>query len=530
MLNRRRIRNDKKLNNSKILIGFCIIMFFLGTAYSSINQVLTLDGSGKIYNSTTDHGHLKKGNIDAYIVKVANIWKTADGWNIDMTIRVHNPNNFNTTNWDATILVPGLKDASSYNLNDLKLDPENELIIVTNVDGSDQGRLKIDETRDYGMKVVASNVLIEEVIKILSEEEKALMTQSDKNAIYGGGTDALSSKFKEAVISKLIYNMDAVPEPTPNVIEIVANTNYEAEYELENFSYTCGDLAFNVIYSSYERWDGRYVTTAEIQVTNNNKAYNVNKFGFDMKYNEPMSEEYYKNVTGNSNNDGNGTTFPAHTNINVKDKTINYAAIESFSYDSLKPGETKTYHVSQIITNKKFKSFVFDKVSYTLSNGSTGGSTSTNTTNTNTTSTNTITNTVTNTTTNTITNTVANTITNTTIEPEEPINPLEFSYSYEKLNWGYNLVNATVTIKNTSDKEIKNCKFDLYYNSPLSEARYNDVTSWHPVEILEKTKEYISLKTLTSINANGELKFTIQKVEAETGFSDFIVKNIVCEY
>jgi len=501
MLDRRFIKK-KKLNNKKMLIIFCIIMFFLGTAYSTLNQNLNLTGSVKIYNDGNSHGHLKKGNMDAYVVGVQSIWKAADGWNIDMTIRVHNPNNFDTTNWDATILVPGLRDASSYNLNDLKVEPDNEVIIVTNVDGSDQGRVKIDETRDYGMKVVASNLLIEEVLKNLTDEEKALMTDSDRETIYGGASNALSEDFKNVIISKLIYNMDATPEPTPNVIEIVANTTYEAEYELKDFSYTCGDLTFDVKYTSYVRWDGRYITTAEIAVTNNNTEYDVEKFSFDMLYNEPLEEAYYNSVVSNWNNDGNGNAFADHENINQTAKTQDSSSYESNSSNGceLKAGETKKYHITQITTQSKFKSFTFGNVEYVLSNGESGGSGG-----------------------------VEPSPSPSPVDPEKPDvtdDQLSFSYSYEKLNWGYDLVNATVTIKNNSDKEIKNCTFDLYYDVPLSEARYNNPSAWHPVEIVEKTREYVSIKLLTSIAANSEITFTIQQIEAETGFTDFIVKNI----
>ena len=39
-----RVRVKSKLNNKKFLLILCICVIFLGTAYSSLNQALTLTG------------------------------------------------------------------------------------------------------------------------------------------------------------------------------------------------------------------------------------------------------------------------------------------------------------------------------------------------------------------------------------------------------------------------------------------------------------------------------------------------------
>ena len=71
-----RIREKSKLNNKKFLLALCVCIIFLGTAYSSLNQVLTLTGTAIIKGRGTGSGGddyedlgggLARGNLDAYI-------------------------------------------------------------------------------------------------------------------------------------------------------------------------------------------------------------------------------------------------------------------------------------------------------------------------------------------------------------------------------------------------------------------------------------------------------------------------------
>ena len=70
----------------------------------------------------------------------------------------------------------------------------------------------------------------------------------------------------------------------------------------------------------------------------------------------------------------------------------------------------------------------------------------------------------------------------------------------------------------------------MLYNVPISETYATDVSAWYPVNVVEKTTEYVSMEMVTSIPANESITFTIQQIDGSTGFTELILDNVVCSY
>ena len=118
-----RIRQDSKLNNKKFLLALCIIVLFLGTAYSSMSQVLTLGGIATIKGRGVDiggdgyedlGGGLAKGNVDAYISSVTSMWRAGTTWTAQINVVVENNNEFDTNNIEIILDWPGISNLVTY--------------------------------------------------------------------------------------------------------------------------------------------------------------------------------------------------------------------------------------------------------------------------------------------------------------------------------------------------------------------------------------------------------------------------------
>lgn len=493
-----RIREKSKLNNKKFLLALCVCVIFLGTAYSSLNQVLTLTGTAIIKGKGTGSGGddyedlgggLARGNLDAYISNSSSMWRSGTEWNAPITLVIENNNNFDTTNWDVVFYAPGITGLTAYlNGVETSIDSDTDTGTLT-ISRGQQGVIKKGESKTVEVVLKFNNELLEAVLDRLSPEELELVTDQDRSIIYGSTIGDISKKLKTLVFNNIMYNMAGTP--TANVVEVAAHTIFEPEVVLEPFSYTYGDLTFNVDFYEYVRdYDGINVTTAKISVTNNSDKA-VTALDFTLRYNSPLDSSKTGNVVGNWGQDGGGNKFENQTNITIVESATEYIKLSAPSYGLLTAGQTRNYYVSQILTELKFKSFIFENVSYSLDgvpyepsaleninleyNEDIELNTNTNTSiNTNTNSENDVTNTSnTSNTTNTNTNVVNNTIT---------------SGTNEVVNETVENTNTTVEDNTTQDNVNDNESSDVE-NESTSEDLSEDVVNNEEIENKETSEE-----------------------------------------
>ena len=118
-----RVRVKSKLNNKKFLLILCICVIFLGTAYSSLNQALTLTGVITVKGSGSGiggdgyedlGGGLAKGNVDAYISSATSMWRSGTTWTAQINVVVENNNEFDTNNIEIILDWPGISNLVTY--------------------------------------------------------------------------------------------------------------------------------------------------------------------------------------------------------------------------------------------------------------------------------------------------------------------------------------------------------------------------------------------------------------------------------
>ena len=577
-----RIRQKSKLNNNKFLLALCVTIIFLGTAYSSMSQVLTLGGVFSIKGmgsggEVPGPGQgIVDGNLDAYISSAQNMWRTGTEWNVSLNIVINNPNDFDTTNWQLVIHAPGITGVTVYNGAQVTIDTAADTGTLT-VENSAVGVIPAGGTFTFDCVMKFTNELLESIVDTFSPEELDLIKNKDREIIYGSRDGALTNKLQEAILEHIMYNLAGTP--TPNNVVLVATTKYEPEYNLTDFTYTYQDIRFDVTYTYYVRYDSLYVTTAKISATNLSEN-NISNIGFTMRYNEPLGANQYNSVVSNWGSDGQNN-FVEQSNINITEKTSEYVSLNTPAYNAIElaPGQTRNYYISQILTTLKFKSFVFENITYekdgvltSLNLDNDDSEKNENITVDNTVVDNKISNTINNNTVNNsvVDNTVNNTVNNNVVnnntvsdntvndnvntdqntgedntetekehekEPEDNDtglvieNPITASISYEEQDWGTKVLVATVTLNNSTEKEIKSCTFDLVYNVPVTNL-LGDGSVYSSAQMVSQTTERISLKTAdwVTIPAAGSITFTVSGIDAANGTSAISIANVVCNY
>lgn len=577
-----RIRQKSKLNNNKFLLALCVAIIFLGTAYSSMSQVLTLGGVFSIKGmgaggDVPGPGQgIVNGNLEAYISNTQNMWRTGTEWNVALNIVINNPNDFDTTNWELVIHAPGITGATVYNGAQVTIDTAADTGTLT-VENNAVGVIPAGGSFSFEVVMKFTNELFEAIVDTFSADELEYITESDRNILYGSTQGQLSANLQRAILEHITYNLAGTP--TPNNVVLVATTKYEPEYNLTDFTYTYQDIRFDVTYTYYVRYDSLYVTTAKISATNLSEN-NISNIGFTMRYNEPLGTNQYNSVVSNWGSDGQNK-FAEQSNINITEKTSEYVSLNTPAYNAIElaPGQTRNYYITQILTTLKFKSFVFEDITYekdgvltSLNLDNDDSETYENITVDNTAVDNTISNTINNNTVNNnvVDNTVNNTVNNNVVnnntvsdntvndnvntdqntgedntetekehekEPEDNDtglvieNPITASISYEEQDWGTKVLVATVTLNNSTEKEIKSCTFDLVYNVPVTNL-LGDGSVYSSAQMVSQTTERISLKTAdwVTIPAAGSITFTVSGIDASNGTSAISIANVVCNY
>ena len=571
-----RIREKSKLNNKKFLLALCVCIVFLGTAYSSMSQVLTLTGVATIKgrgsgsSGGVDSGEgsiLMKGNLEAYISETGGMWRAGTEWNLSTKIIINNQNDFDTTNCEVIIYAPGITGITLYNGAQVAVDDASDTAIIT-MENSATGVIKSGDSYTLDIVIRFTNELFESIIDTFSPEELELITDNDRSILYGSAQGDLSANLKNALLEHIVYNLAGTP--TPNNVEVSASTVYEPEYNLTDFTYTYGEVKFDVTYSYYVRYDGVYITTAKISATNISD-YDISNLAFTMKYNYPLRSDYYNSVVSNWGTDGQNK-FDNMSSINIVSKTEEEVLLETPSWNpvELTPGQTRNYYITQIITPLKFKSFTFTDISYDISGGTAASiefdvleddeeftdiEYSEVPDNTAKDSTNTVPDTGTN---GDVQNKVEDNIvekpsddivddgkTDSTDNVEDGVNnentnvdnglvvenPLTTSVSFVEQDWGRKVLIATVTLSNSTEKEIKSATFDLVYDVPV-ETQIDSKAVYSSASLVSQTNEKISLTTAsgTVIPAGGSITFTINGIDGSTGTSALTLSNVVCTY
>ena len=369
-----RIRQDSKLNNKKFLLALCIIVLFLGTAYSSMSQVLTLGGIATIKGRGVDiggdgyedlGGGLAKGNVDAYISSVTSMWRAGTTWTAQINVVVENNNEFDTNNIEIILDWPGISSLVTYiGGATTSIDTANDLGTFK-IENSSEGVIAKGNSKTYQLTVSFTNEFLEAVIDRLSPEELEQISDQDKSIIYGSAQGDISKNLREIIMDNITYNMAGTP--SPNTVVVAAKTIFEPGFELENFSYVYGDLRFDVEFYEYIRQhDAVYVTTAKISVTNNNQNHTVTALRFQMNHNKEIAPGYTGKIVGNWASDGGGNSFSNPTNININESTGTYLVASIPSWGQIAPGQTRNFYISQILTNLKYRSFTFSDIVYSL--------------------------------------------------------------------------------------------------------------------------------------------------------------------
>ena len=260
------------------------------------------------------------------------------------------------------------------------------------------------------------------------------------------------------------------------------------------------------------------------------------------------------------------------SSINIVSKTEEEVLLETPSWNpvELTPGQTRNYYITQIITPLKFKSFTFTDISYDISGGTAASiefdvleddeeftdiEYSEVPDNTAKDSTNTVPDTGTN---GDVQNKVEDNIvekpsddivddgkTDSTDNVEDGVNnentnvdnglvvenPLTASVSFVEQDWGRKVLIATVTLSNSTEKEIKSATFDLVYDVPV-ETQIDSKAVYSSASLVSQTNEKISLTTAsgTVIPAGGSITFTINGIDGSTGTSALTLSNVVCTY
>lgn len=298
----------RKLNNSKLLIIFCIAMFFLGTSYASLSQKLELNGVVTVKSSSSgeDDDYFMNVNLDSEIIEILEPWSASNGsgYQTRVKFKVTNNNDFDATNWTTIIHIPGatIIDASPTNLTDWGIDQENNNLVFTN-----------NDITQWTTKIAAGT--------------------STPVHEFTVTVDDISSLKNMSIFSYTILDV----------------------FELQDFQYEIGSLVFNVAYTVTTRWDGKYVTSASISVTNNGVS-TLNSLKFKINYNEGALENY-DSVKSYS--------------LKRKEATETYSTYEMYNYNSIPAGSTYTFGESQgsildIVTTNKFRGFSISDVEYTF--------------------------------------------------------------------------------------------------------------------------------------------------------------------
>ena len=292
------------------------------------------------------------------------MWRAGTTWTAQINVVVENNNNFDTTNLELILKMPGISNITTYiNNATTSVDTANDTGTVK-LESISEAVIEQGDSKTFQLTVSYTSEFLESVIDTFSPEELAQVTDKDRTIIYGSGGGDISKKLRSLVIEHITYNLAGTP--TPNCVEVAAKTIFEPGFELENFTYVYGDLRFDVEFYSYIRYDSLYVTTAKIAVTNNNQDHTVTALSFKMNHNRELSTSYINSIEGNWGSDGGGNNFTNQTNININESRTTHVIASIPNYGSIAPGQTRNYYITQILSNLKYRSFTFSDVTYSL--------------------------------------------------------------------------------------------------------------------------------------------------------------------
>lgn len=311
----RRIRR-KTFKKRILLYVFFIVLFFLGTSYSLLSQNLTFSGTILLPESDTI-----KLDVKLYDIETINmIFLKRYALRVDIT----NNSPIDVTNWKLVIDTSGTTNpkksnwpfTDTYPANFTTITTENGQSTVIGAVGTTEGTIRAGET--HTSWIIFDSLNNGFVPKLIS-------AYSEKNPTTTFNSIALEPD-----------NSEITEKPVADI------------EELQSFQYKKDNLVFSVDFKdSLREIDGKYETIAIINIANNNDK-NISNLRFDIKYNE--ENLYYGEVKSSS--------LEQISNSSI---LSSYKLVE---FDSIDKNSSRTYQITGIVSDQRFKSFTISNVKY----------------------------------------------------------------------------------------------------------------------------------------------------------------------